>query len=492
VERFRGIVASRLGLVFEDSKVNFLANVMRGRLETLRRESGYYLSRLETVGDEEFGVLARELTIGETYFFRNIEQFRALTEIVVPERLRARGGERCLNVLSAGCSSGEEAYTLAILLREAVPGPDWTVSVRAVDLNPGVLERAASGRFSKWALRETPPEARERWFRPDGNEYVLDEDIRRAVTFERRNITAADPELWRPNHYDVIFCRNVIMYFSPEKMRAVVGHVAGSLVPGGYLFLGHAETLRGLSQDFSLLNSHDAFYYRTPKLGETVPSLPEFRSRTAPPAEPVAPAGPDIWFDTIGRSADRVRALGEAPVTVVPKLIASSPKWNLARVLDLLQLERFVEALDTLRALPPEASDCPEVLLLTAVLLANSGQLSAASEVAGRLLERDKLNAGAHYVLALGSESIGDNAAAASHDNFSVYLDPDFAMPRLHLGLLARRAGNPAAARRDLNQALLLLQREEASRILLFGGGFTREALIALCRAELNKTEAKP
>ena len=135
------------------------------------------------------------------------------------------------------------------------PISSWDVSIRAVDINPGALERAANARFSAWALRETPPEVQKRWFRPAGRDLVLADEIRSAVTFEQRNLTSDDVELWRPDFYDVIFCRNVIMYFSPEKMRAVIARIAASLAPGGYLFLGHAETLRGLSQDFHLLHT---------------------------------------------------------------------------------------------------------------------------------------------------------------------------------------------------------------------------------------------
>jgi chemotaxis protein methyltransferase CheR len=175
----------------------------------------------------------------------------------------------------------------------------------------------------------------------------------------------------------------------------------------------------------------------------------------------------------------------------VPSLIAAAPKWNRARVLDLVQLERFSEALALVRAMPEEASQDSDVLLLTAVLLAHSGQMAAAAEVATRLLAGDEMSAGAHYVLALSCEGLGDRAAAAKHDNFAVYLDPEFAMPRLHLGLLAKRAGDVAAARRELSQALLLLEREDASRLLLFGGGFTRAGLVALCRTELAKTEGR-
>jgi chemotaxis protein methyltransferase CheR len=133
----------------------------------------------------------------------------------------------------------------------------------------------------------------------------------------------------------------------------------------------------------------------------------------------------------------------------------------------------------------------PEALLLRAALLTHSGQLDVAERMCAELLELDELNAGAHYLLALCREGAGDRAAAIDHDQVAVYLDPAFAMPRLHMGLLARRAGQRAVARRELGLALPLLQREDAARLLLFGGGFNRDTLAALCRAELAAAAAE-
>ncbi len=124
--------------------------------------------------------------------------------------------------------------------------------------------------------------------------------------------------------------------------------------------------------------------------------------------------------------------------------------------------------------------------------MTHGGQLSGAEDACRRLLELDELNAGAHYVLALCRESAGDERGAADHDQVAAYLDPAFAMPRLHLGLLARRAGDRDAARRELAQALALLEREDPSRLLLFGGGFNRAALLALGRAELHACGGRP
>ncbi len=501
VARLRSVVARRLGLALDDGKTAFVGELLRRRLQALGGDCETYLARLEgDPGWEEIRALAAELTVGETYFFRNREQFHAFREVVLPQRLRSPSAPRRLRFLSAGCASGEEAFSIAMVVREAVADPSWEVSIRAVDVNRAMLARAERARFSSWALRETPAETQGRWFRQQGPEAVLDETIRTAVRFEERNLAAADAELFQPGAYDAIFCRNVVMYFTPEQARALVARLASSLAPGGFLFLGHAETLRGLSHDFDLLHSHDTFYYQ--RRGRTTapwaPPVPAALSPAvlAPPLAAVA-AGTETWVEAISRSADRIQALASPPAPgaragTAPDAVPATARWDLGLALELLREERFAEALDRVQALPAESALDPDVLLLSAVLFTHQGRLSAAEEVCRRLLAVDGLSSGAHYVLALCREGAGDRHGAADHDQVAVYLDPAFSMPRLHLGLLARRAGDRESARRELGQAAALLEREEPSRLLLFGGGFHRDALLALCRAELAACGGTP
>jgi chemotaxis protein methyltransferase CheR len=171
---------------------------------------------------------------------------------------------------------------------------------------------------------------------------------------------------------------------------------------------------------------------------------------------------------------------------------AQPDTWQLGPALDLLRHERFNEALDHVLGGPANAESDADVLLVKAVLLTQGGQLAAAEETCQRLLQIDGLNAGAHYVLALCREHAGERTRAVEHDRLAAHLDPAFAMPRLHCGLLARQAGDRAGARRELAQALLLLKREDVSRLLLFGGGFSRDALIALCRSAVAECGGRP
>jgi chemotaxis protein methyltransferase CheR len=502
VQRFRQIVARTLGLRVDEARLGGLADVLRRRLDGAELTSGAYLSGLDAQpGAHELRALAQELTVPETYFFRHLEQLRAFIEVALLDRIRAQSAPRSLRVLSAGCASGEEPYSLAILAREA--GVDRSIDVRIVgiDVNPVVLARAARGRFSSWALRETPADVRGRWFRPAANEFVLDEEIRRSVRFEERNLIADDPDWWRPHAWDVIFCRNVVMYLTPDHAEAVVTRLTRALAPGGYLFLGHAETLRGLSNDFHLRHTHGTFYYQRKSDADIDASHPGPVSEVVSAGSSLAPAIDEstAWVETIRQAAERIEVLTDAsrragaagaPAASVPAMAA--PRWDLRHALDLLAHERFADALELVRALPRQSARDPDVLLLDAILLTHSGQLSEAEETCRRLLEVDELNAGAYYVLALCCEGNGDRRGAAEHDQTAVYLDPGFAMARLHLGLLARRERDAEAARRELGQALVLLQREEPARLLLFGGGFTREALVALCRSELSASEHLP
>lgn len=506
IEEFRAEVARRLGLHHDESRTDFLADVLLRRMRaTGCAASSAYLERLDPHWTDESRALATELTVAETFFFRDADQLRAVAERVLPERVAARGRDKRLRILSAGCASGEEAYSLAILAREALPDrADWDIRVTAVDVNPVALARARAARFSAWSMRATSKETIDRWFRPDGRELVLDASVREMVTFHERNLADDDPLFWGAASYDLVFCRNVIMYFTPQAMRRTVDRLAEVLLPGGFLFLGHAETLRGLRHPLVLCHTHETFYYRKHSAWEPVAA--ELPAPPAPPpahdvaASPPWPPATELlppWVDAIQRAATRIDQLARGPrapngspspaeARATPPQAAVTPSWDLAPAHDAMRQERFTHALELLDALPAAARRAPETLLLRAALLTCCARLDECEQTCRHLLGLDELNAGAHYLLALCRAHRADRAGALEHDRAAISLDGSFAMPHLHLGLMAKRAGDAATAARELSTALALLAHEDSSRLLLFGGGFSREALLGLCRAELR------
>jgi chemotaxis protein methyltransferase CheR len=292
---------------------------------------------------------------------------------------------------------------------------------------------------------------------------VLDEEIRRTVRFVAGNLTDARPGWWSPETYDAVFCRNVLMYLTTEHATAAVNRLVSALAPGGFLFLGHAETTYARTAGVDVRHSHNTFYFQRggPAPPVTQPAQP------APRAQPAQPPRPQTRRPQTARPPARQPARPAARPT--------------QRALELLRQERFEDALAEVASEPG-----PEALLLRAVLLTDLGRLAEAEMECRRLLDSDGLNAGAHYLMAVCREGADDLATARSHAGTAAYLDPGFAMPRLRLGLIARRRGELTTARREFAAALTLLAGESERRLLLFGGGFSRSALTTLCRTGLD------
>ena len=233
IEQFRTIVTSQLGLQYEDAKLDYLADVMRQRVQSLGRARfdsySAYLGQLHAPPkvSAEWRVLAEKLTVNETFFFRNADNFLALAETVLPERIRAKAQTKQLRILSAGCSSGDEPYSLAIMVREALPDlAAWDVKIIGMDINPAVLIKATQARYSEWSLRATSDDVRSSYFQAEGADFVLSPEIQRMVSFEERNLVDEDPLFWESLACDLVFCRNVLMYFSPETARSVVRRIS--------------------------------------------------------------------------------------------------------------------------------------------------------------------------------------------------------------------------------------------------------------------------
>jgi chemotaxis protein methyltransferase CheR len=204
------------------------------------------------------------------------------------------------------------------------------------------------------------------------------------------------------------------------------------------------------------------------------------------------------WVDVIHHAATRIATLANARTRSLDQVMpthaltgntflvkAPLRTWDLSLVLEAVRQERFADALELIGSLPADSHEDTDTLLLRAVLLTNHGRLKESEEVCHRLLALDELNAGAHYLIALCREHDGDANGAIEQGLTAIYLDSSFAMPHLHLGIMAKRSGDVATTHRELSQALTLLASEDASRILLFGGGFSRSSLLKLCRTLL-------
>lgn len=462
LECFARAVRARLGLSLAGVEERDLEAVLEERLRrTGCHDPRRYVQLLDGPGgDGELAAVAARLTVSETYFYRDPGQLRALVEHILPE-LAARRGRRPIRALSAGCASGEEPYTLALLGREH----GRALEITAIDVNARLVARAEHACYRPWSLRKLADPERERLFRRVGDDFCLPDDVRAAVRFEARNLLDEDPSFWAPGRFDLILCRNVIMYLEPPAARAVVGRFARATAEGGYLLLGHAEHLRGISSAYVPCTSGDAVFYRLRPAAGPGPA-PAARLLGSSPPPPAAAAQP-------------------APATAATATKEAPPREDLLdRARAAIAAERYDEAGALLGALSGDHD--PEALLLRATAGVHRGQLEQAGRDLDLVLARRPLEPVAYYLRALCHEDAGRIDDARRDHRGASYLDPRFALPHLHLARLARRAGQRAAARRELLTALELLPREDGERLALLGGGFGREALIGVCRAELR------
>jgi chemotaxis protein methyltransferase CheR len=244
--------------------------ILRARLEPRRAELGLptferllFFVRHHPAGAQERLLLLSSLTNNESYFFRERPQLDLLRDEVLPASVgELRGAGRPLRILSAGSAAGEEVYTLAIIAADSVPQAD--VQVTGMDIDVRALERARDAVYRQHAFRGVEPEVRDRWFEPDGDGWRVRPRIREAARFQQGNLV--DPNWVRavPTQ-DVVFCRNVLIYFDEEGMRRAVENLYRVLRPGGRLFLGHAETLSRTPSPFIPQRRPGAVYYTRPE-----------------------------------------------------------------------------------------------------------------------------------------------------------------------------------------------------------------------------------
>jgi chemotaxis protein methyltransferase CheR len=238
------LIQERFGLMFDGVRQGILAARLEPRLRELRLDSprAYYeYLRFHPQRHAEFDKLPALVTNNETYFFRETRQFEILVEHVLPER-HAVAPSRPVRLLSAGCSSGEEPYSLAISLHNAgfpLAGKSWEID--ACDLNPERIALAREAVYEETSLRTCDPETRRRYFTVENGRFRLKDRYRAGLRFFQSNLLAPGFTLDGP--YDVILCRNLLIYFCDSAFESLIRHFARSLVPGGYLFLGHSESL---------------------------------------------------------------------------------------------------------------------------------------------------------------------------------------------------------------------------------------------------------
>jgi len=267
------LLKTRCGLHFDqDSRFLVEKRVARRIQETDVGSiaSYHFLLRDGSRGEEELASLIDALTTNETYFFRELGQLRALINEIVPDlmvRRRALGSEGPISIWSAGCSSGEEPYSIAALAMEAGMDPVRDLRIYASDISRTVLSKSRRGLYRESSFRETTPEMRRKYFMEKDGHHRISDDLRKCVDFIHLNLMDRE-KIALLGTMDVVLCRNVIIYFDIDTKKTVIETFYDKLRPGGYLLLGHSESLINISSAFELKHLKNDLVYRRPAPGE--------------------------------------------------------------------------------------------------------------------------------------------------------------------------------------------------------------------------------
>ena len=446
------------GLVFDESRRAGLTAVVEDRLQVTGAETvADYLALLATADPDgaEAQRLLDGVTVQETHFFRNTPQMEVLRRRVLPELLRrAAGRERPLTIWSAGCSTGEEPYTLAMLLLELSPMLASQARARIVgtDVSTEALRAARRATYAGRTLDAVPEMLRDRWFeRRPGGALGVKEAARSLVELQRHNLVT-EPAPFAAGEVDLVVCRNVTIYFNRATTGALVGTFHDVLAEGGYLLLGHSETLWQVSDAFSLVSVGDAFVYRRSHDARRGAVLP--RHRRAVPARP-APA--------------RALPVPAAAANIQAGPVVLSPGARRAG-----------------RAADHGASG----FLSTARSHLAAGDYGSAAATAEDAIRADQLLGPAYVVLGRARASLGQDAAAVDPLRKAVYLDPAAGDAHFLLAGALSRLGQHGAAAVSYRAAAASLHRvDDVARADLLGGRELAE-LVELCE-QLAATSAE-
>jgi len=493
--RFKTLISSRCGLYFRDYNLKDLEAVLGKRMAFHRFDAPLSYYQYLTGGDkceEEFRELLNLLTVNHTYFFRNEPQFKAFKEKILPEIIQRETKDRPksagaslqtpsglrkpkLRIWSAGCSSGEEPYSIAILVREAIQDlENWDVEILATDVSSNALDRARAGVYGKTAIRSVPADYLDRYFTlKPGREpqYEIAGLIKRMIGFSYLNLI----EDVYPAGFDVIFCRNVVIYFDLETTMKVMNAFHSSLRDDGTLFIGYSESLQFVCDRFKMQDWEDAIYYRK----GTREAIPKFEMPKAI-SERVSKFIEEISKAAVAADEKKAEPLKKCKT----RKEIESLRIEIVKSIYLKRYHTALSLLDEALLADPEAMD---LYYLAGEVYSNLGRFKEAREHLEKALKLNSLFAPAHYLESVISVEQNELEKAKKSLKKALFLDKDFAMAHFSLANLHRNQGSVQESIREYRNTLRTLSGQAQSDLVAYSGGFNAATLASVCKDNIER-----
>jgi len=503
LEHFSKFVASQLGLIFPKSRWRELERGIRSAALAFGMKSAEtcaeWLMAIPLQRDQ-IEVLAGNLTIGETHFFREKAAFTALGETILPELIQSRQSTgRHLGIWSAGCGAGEEPYSIAVLLKRLLPDiARWRVTILGTDINPDFLKKASDGVYDEWSLRDAPPWLKDDYFRRIGDRrYEIAPEVREMVQFSYLNLAQEHlaQDFFPSSHgdaMDVVLCRNVLIYFTPERAARAVRNLRDAMAEQAWLIVSQSEADSPLFSSFAAVHTDDLTLYRKadshpivttpkPRGEETMETAQNEGFHAEPPAGLFTDRLPTPFpFQKAKRRPAPRDALAGAKLGDEE---AASSRYSEA--LAFFNQGRYAESAATLPPHPSDPTWTAEEAGLRARICANLGELEDAFQWSEKSLALDKLNAVLHHQHGMILQERGLNEEATISFRRALYLDPDLIMAHFALGNLELRRKRFNSAQRHFAHALALTARFHDSDLIPYSEGLAASGLKAMVQSAL-------
>lgn len=470
--RLREYVHTKLGLFYTEKQDEELVQKLKHASKAFGFHNISQFSEwllVNELNDKQTGDLASHLTIGETYFFREKKSFDFLEQIYLPGLIRKRidAGKR-LRIWCAGCATGEEAYSLAIAVSRTIPEIHlWDITILATDINQVFLEKAQQGIYTKWSFRTCEEAFKQKYFtKEDKNEYHIRSEFKRFVKFSWLNLMSDSYQIniGNPQSFDIIFCRNVLIYFSQEGQRQITEKFYNNLVKGGILVVSPVEMMSVGSSRFNKI-----FYS-----GFT---LFQKGGHTKTPKEKPAEAQFLMSHPFISKQIEPLLKLDEKSLNQSETIAVRNEEPNSTITLEtaesLILQGSLHEAEMILNRLHESGKNQPKALLLMAKIKANQGKLKEAEHLCKRGIILDRLDQNLYYLLATVQQEQGEDELAVSLLKQAIYIDPDFVLAHFLLGTLNLKQGNHDEGLKSFKRASSTLSRLKPEELLPESDGIT-------------------
>jgi chemotaxis protein methyltransferase CheR len=471
------VIVSRMGLNFPRERWPMLSRNLASAAKEFgfQNMNGFIQWLLSSeLNKDQIMILASHLTISETYFWREPQVFSALTDFILPELIKSKkNGEKSIRIWSAGCSTGEEPYSIAIALHKTIQKiKDWDITILATDINPKALSKAAHGIYCAWSFRNSPAWLKSRYFHnKEDRQFEIIPEIKQMVNFTCLSLVEMSA-ISNANTMDIIFCRNVLMYFTSEWVTKISQDLFDSLSEDGWFVVSSSELSSYEFPQFTPVNFTGAVLYRKGKNGSSY-SFPSI-GLTEKEVQPTSTFSP-------------LSAPSESPPHFdLP--ISPSPLLPIAH--SAFQPSSFVASAKEEPQTIPEETSADKIFAIR--LLANVGHLEEALSLCNEEIASEKLAPGLYFLRASILQELGKSTEAISSLKQAIYIDPDYIMGHFTLGNLFIRQGKTKNAERYFNNVLDLLSKCANDDILPaesegLSVKYIREIIIANMQTQLTK-----